>query len=153
MDLGVPLIIALNMIDVAKAKGNMIDAAQLEAQLGVPVIPIQAKAGEGLSKLGEAIENAAVSPKKYFRSNQDEIDTSADYITFVENLVSLSPLSNGKSVAPEDKIEFKERELKDIYHRYALIKTIARHIYSNKKRHQRIFREVGCFGITSSRGY
>ena len=37
--LGIPLIIALNMIDLAERDGTKIDVARLSAELGVPVIP------------------------------------------------------------------------------------------------------------------
>ncbi|MCG4470926.1 ferrous iron transporter B, partial [Lawsonibacter sp. DFI.6.74] len=43
-----PIILLLNMIDVAEAKGVHIDPAKLEKELGVKVIPIVAKKKEGL---------------------------------------------------------------------------------------------------------
>src|SRR5437588_5521794 len=42
LELGVPVVVALNMIDVAEAQGVRIDADRLAAQLGVPVGPIPA---------------------------------------------------------------------------------------------------------------
>ena len=42
LDLGVPVVVALNMIDVAEAQGITIDCAKLSERLGVPVVPIQA---------------------------------------------------------------------------------------------------------------
>src|SRR5438132_211886 len=42
LELGVPVVVALNMTDVAQAQGLKIDAERLEKQLGVPVVPIQA---------------------------------------------------------------------------------------------------------------
>src|SRR5262249_50968903 len=42
MELGVPVVIALNMIDLAKGQGIEIDAGKLSRQLGLPVVPIQA---------------------------------------------------------------------------------------------------------------
>src|SRR5260221_4805355 len=41
LELGVPVVVALNMVDVAKNHGVTIDAARLGAQLGVPVVAIQ----------------------------------------------------------------------------------------------------------------
>ncbi|MCA9663479.1 MAG: ferrous iron transport protein B [Myxococcales bacterium] len=57
IELGRPLVVALNMIDVAKAAGLDIDAAALSRELGVPVIPTVARRGEG----AEALIKAAVS--------------------------------------------------------------------------------------------
>ncbi|MEW6573549.1 MAG: ferrous iron transporter B [Bacillota bacterium] len=47
----VPVIIALNMWDEARHKGIIIDAAELEAILGVPVVPTAAISGQGIKKL------------------------------------------------------------------------------------------------------
>ncbi len=59
MELGVPIVVALNMIDVAARQGIHIDAARLSQHLGVPVVPIQANKGRGLDKLKEAIVSVA----------------------------------------------------------------------------------------------
>src|SRR3954447_19786573 len=55
LELGVPLVLALNMIDVARGQGIRIDAEKLSQRLGVPVVPIQANKGSGLDRLREAI--------------------------------------------------------------------------------------------------
>ena len=46
-----PIILLLNMIDVAEAKGIHIDAKKLEKELGIKVIPIIAKKKEGLENI------------------------------------------------------------------------------------------------------
>ena len=43
-----PMVVALNMSDEAKHKGIFIDAQRLAAELGVPVVPIAARSGEGV---------------------------------------------------------------------------------------------------------
>jgi ferrous iron transport protein B len=58
LELGVPVVLALNMIDVAEGQGTRLDAARLEKQLGVPVVPIQANKGRGFDRLREAIAAA-----------------------------------------------------------------------------------------------
>jgi ferrous iron transport protein B len=55
MELGVPVVIALNMIDLAEGQGIRIDSQLLETRLGVPVIPIQANKSRGLDRLKQAI--------------------------------------------------------------------------------------------------
>ena len=55
LDLGVPVIIALNMIDVAEGLGLKIDVARLEKNLGVPVVPIQANSGKGIELLKQTM--------------------------------------------------------------------------------------------------
>jgi len=59
LELGVPVVIALNMVDVAKSQGVRIDHKQLGERLGVTVVPIQANKARGLDKLREAIAAAA----------------------------------------------------------------------------------------------
>ena len=51
LDLGRPVIIALNMMDMAVAAGMKVDAPALERSLGVPVIPCEAVRGRGLVEL------------------------------------------------------------------------------------------------------
>lgn len=51
MELEVPMVIALNMMDEVRASGNSIKVKQLAEQLGVPVVPISAVKNEGISEL------------------------------------------------------------------------------------------------------
>ncbi|HEY7155796.1 MAG TPA: ferrous iron transport protein B [Gemmataceae bacterium] len=61
LELGVPVVVALNMIDVATAQGIRIDAERLGRQLGVPIVPIQANKKKGLDQLREAVARAATN--------------------------------------------------------------------------------------------
>lgn len=55
-DMGVPVVVALNMIDVSRSKGEEIDVKELSKWLGCPVVPISALKREGLDDLvGETI--------------------------------------------------------------------------------------------------
>src|SRR5438105_10691740 len=51
LDLGEPVVVAVNMIDAAEAQGIKIDCTKLSEQLGVPVVPIQANKRIGLTEL------------------------------------------------------------------------------------------------------
>src|SRR5262245_12602829 len=55
LELGLPVVVALNMIDVAESHGLRIDAERLGRQLGLPVVPLQANTGRGLEELKKAI--------------------------------------------------------------------------------------------------
>ncbi|MCX8033243.1 MAG: ferrous iron transport protein B [Thermoleophilia bacterium] len=59
----IPLVVALNMIDVAEAHGIHVEAPVLQAALGVPVVPLVASKGSGLVELMEAIEHLAQHPE------------------------------------------------------------------------------------------
>jgi ferrous iron transport protein B len=60
LELGLPTVIALNMIDVANAQGTPVNAERLAAKLGVPVIPVQATRKETLLPLRLALSRAEV---------------------------------------------------------------------------------------------
>jgi ferrous iron transport protein B len=61
-ELGLPLVIALTMVDVASAQGIFLDARLLSARLGVPVVPVHAPRGTGVADLKDAIARVAVGP-------------------------------------------------------------------------------------------
>jgi ferrous iron transport protein B len=51
LEMGVPIVIALNMMDIARKRGIQIDTAQLAAVLGCPVVTVVAVTKEGLTEL------------------------------------------------------------------------------------------------------
>ena len=54
-EIGVPLVIALNMMDVARAHGLPVDAERLQKLLGVPVVPTVARTAVGAKELVRAL--------------------------------------------------------------------------------------------------
>ncbi|MEX1361647.1 MAG: ferrous iron transport protein B [Nannocystaceae bacterium] len=61
LELGLPVVVALNMVDVAREAGLAVDASQLSAELGVPVVPTVARAGEGADQVVAALREAVAS--------------------------------------------------------------------------------------------
>jgi len=59
MELGIPIIVALNMMDTAERRGLKIDVSALEARLGVPVVVTVGRRGVGVDALRAAIRRAA----------------------------------------------------------------------------------------------
>ena len=57
LELPLPVVVALNMVDVAESQGASIDAAALAEALGAPVIPMCAARGQGLDDLRQALES------------------------------------------------------------------------------------------------
>ena len=53
MELGIPMVLALNMMDEVRANGGTIMVNELEELLGVPVVPISAAKNEGIDELVE----------------------------------------------------------------------------------------------------
>ena len=50
LELGMPVVLALNMMDALRAGGGAVDTAELARALGIPVIPVSAALGEGLDE-------------------------------------------------------------------------------------------------------
>ena len=55
MELNIPMILALNMMDEVRASGNTIHVKKLSERLGIPVIPISASKGEGIADLLDVV--------------------------------------------------------------------------------------------------
>lgn len=59
LELDVPMVLALNMMDEVRANGGTVDVEKMSRELGIPVVPISALKGEGVSELiDRAIETA-----------------------------------------------------------------------------------------------
>ena len=68
LELRVPMVLALNMMDEVRANGGTIDVQELSSCLGIPVVPISAVKGEGVSELLDQAVHTARSktlPKVY----------------------------------------------------------------------------------------
>lgn len=79
IELGYPVIVALNMVDLAEKKGIKIDIPKLESLLGVPVIPTIAAHGRGVKELLHAAlrvldERPAVEAPRWSRDVEDKIE-------------------------------------------------------------------------------
>ncbi len=51
MELDTPVVLALNMMDEVRNNGGTIDINEMEAMLGIPVVPISASKNEGIDEL------------------------------------------------------------------------------------------------------
>lgn len=60
IDMGIPVVVALNMMDEAKKNGMDIDIDKLSKELGVPVIPTIATKGEGLKEVKNSVDKATI---------------------------------------------------------------------------------------------
>jgi ferrous iron transport protein B len=65
--LGRPIVVALNMVDLARRDGLTIDPAILERELGVPVIETVAVRRRGIDELKEALSTAVTAPRRESR--------------------------------------------------------------------------------------
>jgi ferrous iron transport protein B len=75
IDLKVPVVVALTMMDLAGKKGIQIDIPGLERELGVPIIAVNPRKNKGIAPLKKAIELAA--EKLHHAPPRDFIDSNA----------------------------------------------------------------------------
>ncbi len=74
LEMGVPVVVALNMMDVARKRGIDIDVERLASELGCPVVPIVAVSGEGLDELKRAMRRVIEGEASGgFRLAHDEV--------------------------------------------------------------------------------
>jgi ferrous iron transport protein B len=140
-DLKIPVIIALNMIDLSKKSGITIDIDLLAKKLGVPIVPVSARKLEGIAELKTAISFAnkfalqqesidviAIAPE-LIESISREINTDNPYFALQlahqhENLAFLTPMES-------DRIEELEKEHSFHSQKAQATETIARYSYIN----------------------
>ncbi len=59
IDLNIPVVVALTMMDLAKRKGTQINIPGLERELGVPIVPVNPRKNKGLEQLKKVLEQSA----------------------------------------------------------------------------------------------
>ncbi|MEO7308322.1 MAG: ferrous iron transport protein B [Ferruginibacter sp.] len=84
IDLNIPVVVALTMMDLAKRKGTQIDILGLERELGVPIVPINPRKNKGLEQLKKVIEQSAEN--LYQQPVRDFIDNKAFAANAIEQV-------------------------------------------------------------------
>lgn len=106
VDIGLPTILALNMMDLVAKAGISYDIKMLSNRLGIPVVPINARIGIGLEELKKAIARPVHAPTKTIFKIWDEakapvkqlrdalgVDNDYEAYQFLEQPKSLNFLS------------------------------------------------------------
>lgn len=89
IDLGVPVVVALTMMDLAKKKGTQVDIPGLERELGVPVVQVNPRKSKGIEQLKKVIEQSAEN--LYQPPARDFIDNKALAGQAIENVKNHYP--------------------------------------------------------------
>jgi len=85
-ELGIPLIIALNMVDVAESRGIRVDHQQLSTLLGTPVVPMVARSNKGIQELLDKVLEIAQERQQWYPaviSYGMDIDQNLDEIAAI----------------------------------------------------------------------
>jgi ferrous iron transport protein B len=140
-DLKIPVIIALNMMDLAKKSGIDINIGLFAKKLGVPVVSIAARKGEGIDKLKEAISYAnkfalqeasidveAIAPQLIAQiSNEFTLDNPYYALQLAHQHETIKFISTEES----DRIEAIEKEFSFHSQKAQATETIARYNFIN----------------------
>ena len=97
LELGIPVVVALNMIDVVKKRGDKIDTAKLSATLGCPVVETAAVKGEGCMAAAEKAAALALT-KEPFVPRHTFAQPVEEAISSISQLV--------KDVVPADSLRW-----------------------------------------------
>ncbi len=96
IDLKIPVVVALTMMDTAAKKGIKIDIAGLERELGVPVVAVNPRKNKGIAELKKLLEKTA---KANFVKPRSFIDNRLLADKAVDEVVQLFPgISNYKAI-------------------------------------------------------
>ena len=88
LEIGAPVVIVLNMLDVAKRRGIIIDAGKIAKILKCPVICTSASKGEGKAEILDVLRNAKNLKQNYeeFKVNYEDLEP---FVLELQNSVSL----------------------------------------------------------------
>lgn len=110
IDLKVPVVIALTMMDLANRKGIKIDIAELERELGVPVVAVNPRKNKGIVQLKKVIEQTAQhlyqSPVRDFIDNkalaENSIEEVKKHLPQLSDYAAIHYLINHESFVLDD---------------------------------------------------
>jgi ferrous iron transport protein B len=115
IELGRPLVVALNMIDIAERRGLPISAERLRKQLGVPVVPVVGNKRKNIDRLKQAILEATVAPLPDWSLP----DAMREEVMLVGGSLMLltgqDSLDRGKALAERLLIGDRAADLRDIW--------------------------------------
>lgn len=95
-ELGIPLVIALNMMDVVEKNGDKIDVKAIEKDLGCKVVEISALKNKNINELIEVAKNAAGTKPNVMKTFPQEIE---DYLLEIEEFESLKDNKSKRWIA------------------------------------------------------
>jgi ferrous iron transport protein B len=148
IDLKIPMVIALTMMDLAKQKGIEIDVDGMALELGIPVVPVNPRKNKGIPQLKKVmvqtarqlyqapardfIDNVALAPvpveevKKHFPAISDY--TAIHYLINHENfLLDQSMQDTIENIEIRNKFNPTRTQADEIMQRYARIKLVMQH--------------------------
>ena len=105
IEMGLPVVLALNMIDVAESSGIRLDPVKISEELKVPVVPMQARSGKGIIELKQALRlPLPATPESIaWASDKDPGAARRDFIYSLCEIAARRP--NEHSVTKSDRLD------------------------------------------------
>jgi len=97
-EMGIPLVLVLNMMDEARSRGIQLDLKHVADVMGLKVIPTVAVRGEGLEALGQAVNEAGV-PDFHLEYSQEIESAICDVVTYLDQIKNNSTPVSSRSLA------------------------------------------------------
>lgn len=149
IDLKIPVVIALTMMDLANRKGIKIDIAALERELGVPVLAVNPRKNKGITQLKKAIAQTGQrlyqSPSRDFIDNRalasDAINQVRLRLPYLSDYAAIHYLINHESFGLDPSIQ---KDIENIEQRYQFnpTKTQAEEILQRYSRIRHIMQQA-----------
>lgn len=156
IDLKIPVVVALTMVDLAKKRGIVVDVDRLAREMQVPVVAINARTGKGIDQLKSTISQVLASERggpDFFPINdlaEDAISAMKSIFPGIPNYTAIHYLINHESFGfPKDKqeqieqIELQNRfnhtrvQAEDIQLRYKKIRQVMQRAVQEESAEQR----------------
>ncbi|MFB6134449.1 MAG: ferrous iron transport protein B [Halanaeroarchaeum sp.] len=128
LDMGIPTVVALNMMDEARADGLDVDAEVLEDRLGVPVVPTVATNGDGLETIRERLPEATAPESTPIDRYLSELPADLDASRVEETLIL-----EGDEPTAERVLEDAESAIADGGSAAIVPDGLREEIYSNRR--------------------
>lgn len=100
-ELGIPIIIALNMLDMATSKGITIDPHKLSENLNIPVVPIVAAKGQGIEELIRVMKD----PQERRLSTLKTMGSEKETYAYIDSIVEKSQVHEKGRTSLTDRID------------------------------------------------
>lgn len=105
IELGLPCVLALNMVDLAEESGLRLDPAKMTEELGIPVVPMRADVGKGILDLKQALRHPFPPPgdAPWVDDGPDPDGSRRGFVMRLCGLVAIRPDSSQRSLS--DKLD------------------------------------------------
>jgi ferrous iron transport protein B len=149
IDLKIPVVIALTMMDLAKSKGIKIDVAGLERELGVPIVAVNPRKNKGIPELKKAIlltaQHAYKAPVRDFIENKnlapDAIDDIQKNFPALSDYTSIHYLINHENFKLTNTLQDTVENI-ELKHKFNPTKTQAEEILQRYHRIGQIMKQT-----------